>query len=327
MKIKSILFIAIGIICIVQKVYSGNPIREGLPEYGIRDCHILYHKGSYFMVGTEIAPPKEEKKGITLYSSSDLKQWNKKTLLINRDSIDVDSPYRDGWDSPEIHYIKGKYILSFGGRNNAINPYSPTEIVLAVSNSIQGPYEIMTSAPIIKGNRFTLMEDTNKTVYAYWELDGSLYGASMNEKVDGFAQKPQLILAPRQLRADDRFLDAPSVLKLQNTYYLFYTVFKGGYYVAYATSTSPLGPWERKKDNILFYRSEDQAPTKLHGKYADSLEFAPPCEIIGNIQFFQGKNKSWYIAYHSEDKYAEPFLCIDPAIVKPGEIKCNISLP
>ena len=327
MKNNLLFYVLFGIALLIPKAYSDNPIRNGLPEYGIRDCHILYDKHSYFLVGTEIAPPGEEKKGITLYASSDLKKWRKQALLISRDSIPVDSRFRDGWDSPELHHIRGRYILSFGGRNNSVNPYSPTEIVLAVSESIRGPYRIVTPEPIVKGNRFTLMEDTDGQVYAYWELDGSLYGAPMNENLDGLAREPQMLLAPRQLRADDRFLDAPSVLKLAGTYYLFYTVFKGGYYAAYATSDSPLGAWSSRQSDILFYRSEDQAPTQLRGTYAAPLTFAPPCEIIGNIQLFRGKGKRWYIAYHSEDKYAEPFLCIDSATVVPGEIKCNISLP
>lgn len=327
MKNKLLLHILFSLALLIPNAYPGNPIRDGLPEYGIRDCHILYDNHSYFLVGTEIAPPGEEKKGITLYSSPDLKKWRKQALLISRDSTANDSRHRDGWDSPELHRIRGQYILSFGGRNDSVNPYSPTEIVLAVSKSIQGPYRIVTPRPIVKGNRFTLLEDTNGQVYAYWELDGSLYGAPMNKALDGLAHPPKMLLSPRQLRTDDRFLDAPSVLKLADTYYLFYTVFKGGYYAAYATSASPLGPWNGQQSGILFHRSEDQAPTQLHGTYTDPLVFAPPCEIIGNIQLFRGKGKHWYIAYHSEDKYAEPFLCIDPVTVAPGEIKCTPSLP
>ena len=51
----------------VEGTLAGNPIRKGLPEYGIRDCHIYVEKGKYYMVGTEIAPPGENKRRQYLY--------------------------------------------------------------------------------------------------------------------------------------------------------------------------------------------------------------------------------------------------------------------
>ena len=43
--------------------------------------------------------------------------------------------------------------------------------------------------------------------------------------------------------------------KYKGKIYLFYTVFKGGYYAANLVSESPLGPW-KASDEILFYRTE-----------------------------------------------------------------------
>ena len=103
-------------------------------------------------------------------------------------------------------------------------------------------------------------------------------------------------------------------------------MFKGGYYAANLVSESPLGPW-KASDEILFYRSEDQAPTQLHGEYDNPLVFAPPCEIIGNVQLFKGLNDKWYISYHSEDKYAEPSFCVDRVYPDEGGFKCVITLP
>lgn len=304
-----------------------NPIKTGLPEYGIRDCHVIIDDGKYYMTGTEIAPPGEEKRGITLYESSDMKKWKSVRLIVDRNSIPEDSWYRDAFDSPEIHKINGKYVLCFGGRNNDVNPYSTTETVIAVSNRIDGEYTFITDKPVIKGNRFTLwQDDENGSIYAYWEKDGSICGAMMSDSLTKIKGSPTVIAVPREYRKDDRFLDSPSVLKYNGKIYLFYTVFKGGYYATYLTSNTPLGPW-KAADDILFYRSEDQAPTQLHGKYSDSILFCPPCEIIGNIQIMQGLDDKWYIVYHSEDKYAEPFFCFDEAEADDNGFRCKITLP
>lgn len=306
---------------------SENPIRDGLPAYGIRDCHVVTENGKYYMVGTEIAPPGEDKAGISLYESRNMRKWKKISLLVDRKGIPADSWYKDGFDAPEIHKINGRYVLCFGGRNNAVNPYSTTETVIAVSKKIIGPYQVITNRPVVKGNRFTLWQDDGDgKVYAYWEKDGSLCGALMDSTLTGFSGKPVVIAVPRQFRKDDRFLDAPSVLKYNGKIYLFYTVFKGGYYAANLVADAPLGPW-KASDAILFYRSEDQAPTQLYGRYADPLIFAPPCEIIGNVQLFKGLKGKWYIAYHSEDKYAEPFFCFDRIFPAEDGFKCTITLP
>lgn len=104
---------AFVLMCCINNLLAGNPIRKGLPEYGIRDCHIYIEKGRYYMVGTEIAPPGEDKEGISLYESKDMKKWKKTVLLVDRKSIPADSWYKDGFDSPEIHKINGRYVLCF----------------------------------------------------------------------------------------------------------------------------------------------------------------------------------------------------------------------
>lgn len=324
--IFSVVLLAI-ILLYKGSIYGQNPIRTGLPEYGIRDCHVIVENGKYYMVGTEIAPPGEEKKGITLYVSNDMKTWKTVSLLIDRNRISRDSWYRDAFDSPEIHKINGKYVLCFGGRNNDVNPYSTTETVIAVSDRIGGAYEVITDKPVVTGNRFTLWQnDLDGKVYAYWEKDGSICGAVMNESLTGVIGTPTVIAVPREYRKDDRFLDSPSVLRYNEKVYLFYTVFKGGYYVPNLTSDNPLGPW-KASDDVLFYRSEDQSPTQLYGRYSDSILFRPPCEIIGNVQIFQGLGNEWYIVYHSEDKYAEPFFCFDKVEATKDGFRCKITLP
>ena len=77
---KQIFLFLLVCLCL-ESALAGNPIRKGLPEYGIRDCHVYVEKGRYYMVGTEIAPPGEDKEGISLYESKDMKKWKKTRVL------------------------------------------------------------------------------------------------------------------------------------------------------------------------------------------------------------------------------------------------------
>lgn len=57
--------------------------------------------------------------------------------------------------------------------------------------------------------------------------------------------------------------EAPSVIKHNDTYYLSYSAnsFESEYYgVGYATSASPIGPWEKFEENPIF-----QKPSNLEG--------------------------------------------------------------
>ncbi len=53
-------------------------------------------------------------------------------------------------------------------------------------------------------------------------------------------------------------MEGPTVVKLDDLYYLFYSAnhFKNiDYAVGYATSTSPYGPWKKHANNPIIHRS------------------------------------------------------------------------
>ena len=60
--------------------------------------------------------------------------------------------------------------------------------------------------------------------------------------------------------------------------------------------------------------------------YSKAQTYAPPCEIIGHAQLFADKNNKLWLAYHSEDKYSEPYLCIDEASITNGKVICKPTL-
>jgi beta-xylosidase len=281
----------------------------------------------YYLVATEMPNPEWGRRGIMLYTSKDLIHWQEKSLLIDHKSILNNDWFKGEYRAPEIHELNNKFYLTFSANNQQTNPYGQMGICVAVSESIDGQYNVLTNnAPLILGNNFTLLKDKDQKVYAYWDVDGRFYGAEMNADMCSFKNTPTITVAQNSLNPKDNFMDSPSLFQDKGTYYLLYSVFNAGYRLAYATAKHPLGPWKANADNVVFYRSEDQASIEQKMPYSKGYTYAPPCEIIGQAHLLKDANGSLQLVYHSEDKYAEPFLCIDKAQISDEKIMCNPTL-
>ncbi len=46
--------------------------------------------------------------------------------------------------------------------------------------------------------------------------------------------------------------------------------------------------------------------------YPSGYSFAPPTQVIFHHQIFTGPGGKDYLAYHSSEKYSEPYLVIEP---------------
>ncbi|WP_445725634.1 hypothetical protein, partial [Flavobacterium sp.] len=47
---------------------------------------------------------------------------------------------------------------------------------------------------------------------------------------------------------------------------------------------------------------------------------APPTQVIFSNQLFLGECGHVFNAYHSSEKYSEPYLCIEPVLIKNEEL-------
>ena len=304
-----------------------NPITKGLHPYGMRDFHIFIENKTYYLLGTEMTKPGTDKRGIVLYKSNNLTKWTEVAVLVDRKNLSSDCWYYDDFKSPKISKINSKYYLSFSANNNKKNPYGSTGVAIAVAKNIEGSYKILTSEkPITLGNNFSLNISKKNEVFAYWDKDGKIFCAKMQKDLLSFKKSAFVAIDQQQLRRDDHFLDAPTLYADKGVYYLLYSVFKGGYRISYASSKSIFGKWTALLENDIFYRSEDQASTQLKMSYPKDKTYAPPCEIIGHAQLFTDLEGRLRLAYHSEDKYAEPYLCIDNAEIINGKVICKTTL-
>lgn len=311
----------------IKPVSLNNPISKGLHPYGMRDFQIFIDNNTYYLLGTEMVKPGSKKRGIVLYSSKNLNEWKEVAILIDREKLSSDCWYFDDFKSPKIFKFKTKYYLTFSANNFEQNPYGSCGVAIAIADKIDGTYKISTpNTPITLGNNFSLNLSESSQLIAYWDRDGKIFRAEMSENGKQFKTNAVVALDQGQLRRDDHFLDAPSLFLHNDSYFMLYTVFKGGYRLSYSTSKSLKGTWEAPEMNDVFYRSEDQASTVLKNTYPKDKTYAPPCEIIGHAQLFTDLDGQLRIAYHSEDKYAEPFLCIDYAEIVDQKVICKPTL-
>lgn len=296
-----------------------NPIwNTGLNSYGASDFFIWKKDDKYFLLATEVPNNEWGQRGIILYSSHDLVHWIEDTYLINRRSVDVDAWYKDGFGQPELHRINGKYYLIFSAYNHKNNPYGRTGLCVAVADDLRGPYRIMNpEASLTYGSNFTLLLDGGE-VYAYWDLDGRFYTARMDTEKGTFASEPHLFLGPEQMGDDYRFLDAPCIYKRDNTYYLISSSFYAGYVirVRYFTSYTPEGPWTMEPEPLMVWK-EDEADMEVKMPWPKETPFPPPTQVIFHHHLFTGPGNKTYIAYHSSEKYSEPYLVIEPVEFDP----------
>lgn len=301
-----------------------NPIRNGLNSYGQKDFHIYQEAGCYYLVATEYTNTYWPKRGVMLYKSTDMINWQEESLLINRYNLADSVWYKDVWSAPEIHKVKNKYVLTFNCRNDVLRPYKKLGFGYAVADKISGPYRIITNnKPLFEGYNASLFTEGD-SVYVYYDLDGIFYYTTLNTGKAAINHPPVEMLGASMLKEKYKYLDAPFVFKNGKYYFLLLTQFYAGYIerISYMIAETPVGPWHFVKEEPLYTFLEAEANEQLSMPYPKPNAFAPPTQVIFSHSVFKGNNGDLFMAYHSSEKYAEPYLCIEP--IKINENQINI---
>ncbi|MEM9986589.1 MAG: family 43 glycosylhydrolase, partial [Bacteroidota bacterium] len=200
-------------------------------------------------------------------------------------------------------------------RHDRLRPYRKLGFGVAVADQIEGPYRVLNpDAPLFKGNHATLVTTPAGRTYVYYDLDGRMYVAKLNLEEGRLMEKPVEMLGPATLGEAFHFLDAPSVYEKNGRYHLLYTQFYGGYVIKayHLISDQPTGPWRFLQAEPLLSFTEAEASQELQMPYASPNGFAPPTQVVFSHQIFRGHDGQYYLAYHSSEKYAEPYLMIEP---------------
>lgn len=230
------------------KTVQSNPIL-------LADPTIFYNKGTYYLYGTTTGNiPNGE--GFQVYTSSDLKKWNGPSGAQNGLALKKGDSFGDkGFWAPQILEYNKKFYMIYTANEN---------IAIAVSDSPLGPFKNESKKAIIEtGNQIDpfifIDEDGKKYLYHVRLTNGNrIFVAEINDDLQSI--KPETLTEcisgtlPWENTENTSWpvTEGPTVLKHNGLYYLIYSAndFRNpDYAVGYATSKSPLGPWEKSADS------------------------------------------------------------------------------
>lgn len=258
----------------------------------VADCadpYVLKYNGKYYLYGTGGAD------GIKVYQSDNMVTWSRAVGATSGYALHKDAVWGDKWFwAPEVYYLNGKFYMFFSAEE---------ELCVAESSSPLGPFTqsaenqkpFHTNVKEIDSHLF-IDEDGKKYMYFVRFTNGNeIWVAELNDDLrsikestlrrcigasNGLQTWEQSTLEPYP---GSKVNEGPFILKHNGWYYLTYSANhyqNPNYGVGYATSKSPLGPWNKYTGNpILIGNSE------IRG--------------VGHHSFVNVSDGCQYIVYHS----------------------------
>lgn len=206
------------------------------------------------------------------YSSTDLVHWKDHGVILD---LGPDISWADSraW-APAMEEKNGKYYFYFCADAN---------IGVAVSDSPTGPFKDALGKPLLKAGDHpgqmidpAVFTDDDGQSYLYWG-NGKAYVVPLNADMVSFDASKVTDITP------SGYNEGSFVIKRSGTYYLMWSendTRDENYRVAYATGSSPTGPWT-KRGVIL----EKDLSLGIKGPGHHSVVHVPETD-------------DWYIAYH-----------------------------
>lgn len=249
-------------------------------EITFADPTIFVENGKYYLTGTCGAKAI----GFKLLESTDLANWT----ACNADSTRFILKKGDnsfgkwGFWAPQIYRHGDKYLLFYTANE---------QVAVAKSDSITGHYTQSTIRPIDGSEKNIdpfLFKDDDGSYYLYhvrFDNGNYLWSARYdieNDSIDHASLVRCFELTDAWEKTDDGrwspVMEGPTVMKLDGTYYLFYSAnhfLNQDYAVGYATAPSPQGPWTKYAGNPIIHKSRVGEPGSGHGDIFKGLDGKP----------------------------------------------------
>ena len=221
-----------------------NPVQNN-----IADPTVIKFEGQYYLFCTSSADHPLMEKGIRLFTSTNLTQWEDRGYVLKQDQ----SWGRSRFWAPDIIQRRGQFFLYYA---------TDTRICVAKADHPAGPFTELPQSPIepdtvrIDAHVF---QDGDKLYfyYVHFNKGNEIWGGELNDDMVSLKRESLRL----RIRADQPWerhqaaiAEGPVMLKHQNTYYLTYSgshFESPNYAVGYATSSSPLGPWKKHRYNPI----------------------------------------------------------------------------
>ncbi|MEV5493320.1 family 43 glycosylhydrolase [Streptomyces bobili] len=252
----------------VSAVIMKSPVLPGLNA----DPNIVRFGDTFYLYPTTDGFEGWSGTQFKAYSSTDLVHWKDHGVILDL-GPDVSWADSRAW-APAMEERNGKYYFYFCADAN---------IGVAVSDSPTGPFEDALGKPLLKAGDYrgqmidpAVFTDDDGQAYLYWG-NGRAYVVPLNEDMVSFDASKVTDITP------SGYNEGTFVIKRKGTYYFMWSendTRDENYQVAYATGSSPTGPWT-KRGVIL----EKDLSLGIKGPGHHSVVHVPNTD-------------DWYIAYH-----------------------------
>jgi hypothetical protein len=275
------------------------PLQHFVPDVEARQWQDgrMYLYGSYDISGATTYCSYEHH----VFSSDDLIHWQHHGESFRSTGPNSDVPWAEApLYAPDCIYHNGRYYLFFCLSDNSEG--------VAVSDQPAGRFT--QAAPIEGANGDAIdpavLLDDDGQVYYFWG-QFHLRGARLRPDLQGI--QPESFNPAVITEAGHGFHEGASIRKRGGLYYMVYTDISRGRAtcLAYATSSAPLGPYE-KRGIIIDNTGCDPQSWNNHGSIAE----------------FNGQ---WYVFYHrsSQASFFNRRVCVEPIHFAPdgsiGEVE------
>ena len=264
-------WICIVLLFTVAEIEAQNVPCQKVP---LADPFILLYKGTYYAYGTHAAD------GIEVYTSKDLRSWDKSENL----ALNKNNSFGEKWFwAPEVYHVNGKFYMYYSADEH---------ICVATSDSPLGPFRQTVQKPMLEEEKAidnSLFVDDDGKAYLFFVRfnDGlNVWVAELENDLMTLKKEtmhPCIHVSQSWEEVWPRVNEGPFVIKHKGVYYMTYSAnsYESPFYgVGCATATEIMGDWEKYPDNPLL-----QNPDGLQG--------------VGHSAIFRDKKKNLRIVFHA----------------------------
>ncbi|GAA2645727.1 family 43 glycosylhydrolase [Streptomyces vastus] len=252
----------------VRALEMRSPVLPGLNA----DPNIVRFGDTFYIYPTTDGFPGWSGTQFKAYSSKDLVHWEDHGVILDL-GPDVSWADSRAW-APTTAEKNGKYYFYYS---------ADTNIGVAVSDSPTGPFKDPLGKPLVARGAYTgqmidpaVFTDDDGQSYLYWG-NGRAYVVPLNDDMVSFDASKVTDITP------SGYNEGTFVIKRKGTYYFMWSendTRDENYRVAYATGSSPTGPWT--KQGVIL---EKDLSLGIKGPGHHSVVKVPNTD-------------DWYIAYH-----------------------------
>lgn len=230
------------------------------PKFGsvlLADPTIFYDNGTYYLYGTGGMSGRQGE-GFEVYKSTDMQHWEGPCGASNGYCLEKsDATWgTKGFWAPQVFKKDGKYYFVYTANE---------QIAIATSDSPLGPFGQdepgFIPAQMKEIDPFIFFDGKKTYMYHVRLQDGNrIFVSEMNSDMKSLKESTTRECIHAEggwedtANADWKVSEGPTVVKIDKTYYLFYSCndFRNrDYAVGYATAKSPLGPWTKQAEPII----------------------------------------------------------------------------